>query len=258
MDIYQHFRKDEYEFIDQVLSWKEQVERSFVSKLTDFLDPREQQILEMLISKNQDDLKFGVFGGAKENERKRAIIAPYYEEFSEDTYQLCLLQATYNQKFVSLEHRDVMGAFLSLGVMRKKLGDIFVGNGIIQIITAKEIADFIRANLNSIKNTSVLFEEAPLISFHQENHNWIESDKTVSSLRLDVVLKEIYRISRKDMQDFIKKELVKVNYKTVNDVSFQLQEGDLLSLRGKGRSKLVRINGQSKKEKWKITVAILN
>lgn len=258
MNIYQHFRKDEHEFIDQVLSWKEQVERSFVSKLTDFLDPREQQILEMLISPNHDDLKLGLFGGGKENERKRAIIAPYYEELNEDTYQLCLLQTTYNEKFVSLEHRDVMGAFLSLGIMRKKLGDIFVGNGVVQIVTAKDIADFIIMNLDSIKKTNVLFKEVPLEKYIEEEKKWIESDKTVTSLRLDVVLKEIYRISRKEASEYIKKDLVKVNYKTVDEANFQLQEGDLLSLRGKGRSKLVRINGQTKKEKWKITVAILN
>ncbi|WP_085992459.1 RNA-binding protein [Oceanobacillus senegalensis] len=257
MDIYQHFRKDEQPFIDQVLSWKEQVERTFVPKLTDFLDPREQQIVRMLVGTNHDDLKITTNGGGMYSERERAVIAPLYEEITEDTYMLCLLQATYQDKFIKIEHRDVMGAFLSLGIKRKKLGDIFVGNGIIQIVTTGEIAPFVQLNLTSIKKASISFREVPLSQLIEIEKNWIESEQTVSSLRLDAVLKEIYNISRKDAAKYIYKQLVKVNYKIVEDTKFQVQEGDLFSVRGKGRSKLVTINGQSKKEKWKITTAIL-
>ncbi|RKQ37410.1 RNA-binding protein [Oceanobacillus halophilus] len=258
MDIYQHFRKDEHSFIDQVLSWKEQVERTFIPKLTDFLDPREQQIIEMLIGTNHDELKLYFNGGGVHSERKRAVIAPLYEEIEQDTYQLSLLQAKYQDKFVTLEHRDVMGAFLSLGVKRKKLGDILVKDGVIQIVTAQEIAFYVLTNLNSIKKANIEFGEKPFTSLIEVEKNWIEMDKTVSSLRLDAVLKEIYHISRKDAAEYIKRQYVKVNFKVVEEAKFPLQEGDLLSLRGKGRSKLVKINGQTKKEKWKLTVAILN
>jgi RNA-binding protein YlmH len=48
MNIYQHFRPEEREFIDQVLHWKDFVDSSYTSKLTDFLDPREQHILTIL------------------------------------------------------------------------------------------------------------------------------------------------------------------------------------------------------------------
>ncbi|MYL58698.1 RNA-binding protein, partial [Virgibacillus halodenitrificans] len=41
MELYQHFRKEEQPFIDQVMSWKEDVEQKFEHKITDFLDPRE-------------------------------------------------------------------------------------------------------------------------------------------------------------------------------------------------------------------------
>ena len=49
MSIYQHFRPEERGFIDQVLNWKDFVENKYAPKLTDFLDPREQQILKMII-----------------------------------------------------------------------------------------------------------------------------------------------------------------------------------------------------------------
>ncbi len=90
-----------------------------------------------------------------------------------------------------------------------------------------------------------------------KKENWKEYDKTISSLRLDTVIKEIYGLSRKDAAALIQKLLVKVNYRVVDDVKFQLQEGDMLSVRGKGRSKIVEIRGRSKKDKIKMTAAIL-
>lgn len=257
MDIYQHFRKDEQPFIDKVISWKEQVERNFQPRLTDFLDPREQQIVKMLIGGESSDIKLSFEGGTAEAERKRAVLAPYYDEISIEDFQLTLYQATYQSKFITVEHRDVMGAFLSLGIKRQKFGDITVKNGILQIVLGDEIAPFVRANLNMIKKAKVTLEEKPLSEGLASEQQWDFSDKTVSSLRLDTVLKEIYHLSRKDATAYITKQQVKVNYKVVEDGKYGLQEGDLLSLRGKGRSKLAAVNGTTKKDKLKITIAVL-
>jgi RNA-binding protein YlmH len=257
MDIYQHFRREEHDFIDQVLSWKVQVERTFQSKLTDFLDPREQQIMEMLIGTNTEEITLSFYGGGNYSERKRAIIAPYYEEISNDSFQLALIEASYHEKFVSLSHRDVLGAFLSLGIKRQKAGDMVVGSGKIQIVVNQDISSYVVMNLTGIKRATIKFEEVDLSNLVEKESVWREFEQTVSSLRLDTVLKEIYSISRKDAQDFILKGFVKVNFRTVEDSKFNLREGDMISLRGKGRSKLIRINGQTRKENYRITTARL-
>ncbi|WP_096269959.1 YlmH family RNA-binding protein [Paucisalibacillus globulus] len=257
MDIYQHFRKEEHSFIDQVLSWIEQVERSFQSKLTDFLDPREQQIVEMLVGTAHNDLQMRLFGGGHHSERKRAIIAPYYEVITDEDFNISVVQANYQEKFITLAHRDVLGAFLSLGVKRKKLGDIFAGDGKIQIILDQDFTSFVIMNLTGIKRATVSFEEKQFADLIEYESIWSQSEKIVSSLRLDTMIKEIYSISRKDAQIVIQKGLVKVNYRIVEDSKFILREGDLISLRGKGRSKLVGITGQTKKEKLKVTIALL-
>lgn len=256
--VYQHFRKEEHTFIDQVLSWKESVEKTYQHKLTDFLDPREQQIIESLIGQANDEIQMNLFGGGKYTERKRAILAPYYEELDDSLHQLTLVQATYHKKFITLEHRDVMGAFLSLGISRQKLGDIFVGDGYFQIMVAAEIAPYVITNLTTVKNATIKLSEVPLTTLLEKEMNWVETDQTVSSLRLDVVLSEIYRLSRKDATNLIKKKQVKVNFKLVDVGTYQLFEGDLLSVRGKGRSKLKKINGQTRKEKLRVTTAILH
>lgn len=255
--VYQHFRKEEYTFIDQVLSWKTSVEKTYQQKRTDFLDPREQEIIESLIGQANEELKLDLHGGGSYTERKRAIIAPYYEEIDVTSHGLILVEATYHKKFITLQHRDVMGAFLSLGISRQKLGDIFVEDGYFQMVLAEDIAPYVISNLTKVKNAAIHLKEIPLRSLVKKEMNWLEKDQTVSSLRLDAIISEIYNLSRKDAANFIKRNYVKVNFKIVDNGAFQLFKGDVLSLRGKGRSKLKYINGQTRKGKLRVTTATL-
>ncbi|MBH0229070.1 RNA-binding protein [Halobacillus yeomjeoni] len=257
MEIYQHFRKEERPFIDQVLSWREDVEMKYQRKLTDFLVPREQMILKAVLG-NDADLIHGLYGGTDQVERMRAIIAPEYEVIEEEDYQLTLLEASYPDKFVTLEHRDVLGAFMSLGIRREKLGDLIVRDGTIQIVCASEISDYIRMNLTGVKKATVEFKEKPLEKMLENDETWTTKDTTVSSLRLDVLVKEIYGMSRKKAGMHIDAGHVKVNFRVVEDPSFTLESGDMISLRGKGRSRLDEIHGQTKKEKFKVSTAKLN
>ena len=255
--IYQHFRAEEHPFIDQVLSWREMIERTYQSKLTDFLDPREQQIIEAIIGPNNDEIIFGFYGGTDDSERKRALIAPFYEELTTESYQLTLLEATFNEKFINIEHRDVMGAFLSLGIDRSKLGDIIVSQGIFQLVVAEEIAPYVIANLTSVKHANIRLEEKSFDDMLAYEQNWIQTDKVVSSLRLDVVIRAMYNVSRQEAVNLIIKKQVKVNFKIVEDVAFNLFAGDLISVRRKGRGKLVHIGGRTRKNNLRITTALL-
>src|SRR5699024_11628292 len=97
--------------------------------LNDLLDTYKQQIVEMIMGTDSDDLQVNQCGGGCYSERKRAVIAPFYEEITFDDHQLTLLEGTYHSKFMTLTHRDIMGAFLSLGVKRQTLGDIYSNEG---------------------------------------------------------------------------------------------------------------------------------
>jgi len=256
MEIYQHFRKEEQPFIDQVLSWQDDVERMYQRKLTDFLDPRQQKIFRTIIG-NNDDFVLDEYGGSHSAERKRMILAPYYEEIQTEDFNVTLLEATYPSKFVTLEHKDVLGAFMSLGIKRSKLGDLIVTEDTIQILVAEEIVTYVKMNLTGIKKAGVQFEDKPLEQLLERSEEWSESSGTVASLRLDIILKEIYNLSRQKASLFIEKGLVKVNYQTVDNPAFLLEEEDMISVRGKGRSKLESIEGKTKKDKWRIVTSIL-
>ncbi|MBU5594630.1 RNA-binding protein [Amphibacillus sp. MSJ-3] len=259
MDIYQHFRKDEQPFIDQVLSWREQVERQYILKYSDFLDPREQYIYQSIIGQDEE-INLHFFGGIEGTERKQALLAPYYETVSNESFPIDILTASYPVKFVNIEHRDVLGAFLSLGIMRKKLGDLAIdsNNGRIQIITSADISEYVATHLTSIKKASIQFKKIPISQAILIKDDWKTFETTVSSLRLDVILKHFYHLSRTQATELIKKDLVKVNFKIVEDPSFLVELGDIISCRGKGRSRLNQIIGQTKKQKWRINYARLS
>ncbi|MFB1049646.1 RNA-binding protein [Paraliobacillus sp. JSM ZJ581] len=257
MDIYQHFRKDEQPFIDQMLTWKEQVEIQHRTKYSDFLDPREQQILKSLIG-NDEQFVLEFFGGGEQSERQQAILSPYYQSINLSDFPIVLLQASYPNKFVTIKHRDVLGAFVSQGLARRKLGDIVIDEHNIQIAIAEDVASFVELNLKTIKNASVQWVN---VSFDQaiiSKEQWYERQAAVSSLRLDVLIKEIYRVSRQAAVQAITRGLIKVNFKKVENPAFHVQSGDTFSFRGKGRSRLIELLGQSKKGKWMIRYHILN
>lgn len=257
MSIYQHFRKHEHPFVDQVLSWKEQVMRNYIAYETDFLDPREQQIVESLIGTTNDEVLFSFFGGETNAERKRAIIAPFYEEISPSDFAVKLLEATYHSKFIELKHRDILGAFMSLGIDRKKVGDIVVAKDRFQLMVAEELLTYIQMNLTQVKQANIILKEIPFANWITSNDQWIERHHTVSSLRLDILVKEIYQLSRKTAVQLIKANRVKVNFTDVDDPALQMMEEDLISVRGYGRSKVLELHGKTRKDKLRLTSARL-
>ncbi|PLS16609.1 RNA-binding protein [Bacillus sp. M6-12] len=252
MSIYQHFRPEEKEFIDQAQNLKEQVRNSYAPKLTDFLDPREQQIL-MSITGNDAEVKIEFFGGGEHTERKRAMLFPDYFIPGEEDYQVVLFEVIYPKKFVAMEHRQILGTLMSLGLKREKFGDVLISGDSVQIVAAKEIENYLLANLNKVGKSAVALKEKPLEKIIQAEEKWEETVTTVSSMRLDVVLSSLLNLSREKTKALIISGKVKVNFKEEENTSEECREGDILSVRGFGRCKILSIDGKTKKDKWRIT-----
>ncbi|WP_088067691.1 YlmH family RNA-binding protein [Gottfriedia luciferensis] len=251
MSIYDHYRKEEHVFVDQVMNWKEQVIERYSPKLTDFLDLREQMIMQSIIG-NQTECLVTFFGGCENCERKRAIIYPSYFTPEEKDFSLVAFDLKYATKFTTIAHRQVLGTLMSLGVTRAKFGDILIKNEKIQIIVADEIASFVENNLNSVGKSPITLMKIPFNELIETENDWETSNGTVSSLRLDVLLSEFYNVSRQKAQAMIKAEHVKINQRIIDSTSFICGEGDLFSVKGFGRGLLISIDGLSKKEKWRI------
>jgi RNA-binding protein YlmH len=254
LSIYQHFRQDEKEFVDSVLGWRGQVENQYAPKRTDFLDPRQQHIVQSILGQNEE-VHFSFF--SENTERKRALLYPSYFQPEEEDYGIRLFEIEYPSKFVTIEHRQVLGSIMSLGLKREKFGDILAHEEKIQLILAEEISEFVRMELKQIGKAKVNLQDIPFSELIKSREEWQEKVTTVSSLRLDVVLAAIYNISRQKAQTYIKSNLVKLNWKITENASIEVEAGDVISARGYGRSKLISIEGRTKREKWRISLGIL-
>ena len=123
----QHFRKEELSFLKQVEEWVEEVRLQYAPVLTNYLDPRQQFIVEAIVGQ-YDDVRYYFDGGYIDAERKRCMICPeYYEPISED-FENALFHIQYPKKFATLGHGKILGALMSLGFDRSLIGDI-ISNG---------------------------------------------------------------------------------------------------------------------------------
>ena len=70
-----------------------------------------------------------------------------------------------------------------------------------------------------------------------------EIRSTVASLRLDAVAAAGYGVSRTKLVREIKAERVKVNWQVIANPAHQVEAGDVISLRGRGRLVLHEVQG---------------
>ncbi len=254
IDIYQHFRKEEHDLIDQLIDKCNRANDQYAPVLTTFLDPRGQYIMEVVVG-SFDDLNVTFYGGPY-SERKRAFIAPSYFEPTKEEFEIVLIEVDYPQKFVTLQHQHILGTIMSLGIEREQLGDIVVSDKI-QFTLTKQLESYLILELNRIKGATVKLNSIPIKDMIQSKENWQSFDTTVSGLRLDVVLKDMIRKSRTISKQLIDKKRVKVNHTVIDAADFQLDSGDLLSIQGFGRAMITDIGGKTKKDKIRISYKTL-
>lgn len=256
-NVLQHFRKEEQPFIEQVVSLMREVEDRYAPKLTDFLDPRQQFIVDS-IRRQYEDIGSTAEGTLEHAERKRVLLFPSYYTPSDNDFSMRVVEVHYPTKFVTLKHKDVLGSMMSLGIDRSKFGDIRVQDGAIQFVVALEVLDYVRANFTSIGKVKVHIDEIEdPIDYFAQQEEWTTETLTVSSLRLDTVIASIFNISRQKSASLIQSGKVKVNWSEKDQVSLELQELDLLSIRGHGRVKLMMIEGRTKKDKVRLQIGRL-
>ncbi|MCC9701760.1 RNA-binding protein, partial [Streptococcus agalactiae] len=161
----------------------------------------------------------------------------------------------YNAKFNHLTHAKIMGTLLNyLGVKRSILGDILVEEGCAQVLVDSQMTNHLVHSVTKIGTASVQLAEVPLSKLLTPKQDIQKLTVIASSLRLDKILATILKISRTQSTKLIEADKVKVNYATVNRVSEQLVEGDLISVRGYGRFTLNHNLGLTKNQKYKLEV----
>ena len=214
-------------------------------KLTGFLTPFEQEIAGT-VANSLGQLKLEFDGGFSGAERQRAAFC--HEDFQgTPAFEIAVVDAKWNAEFARLSHRDVLGSIMSLGVDRKHVGDIIATKELAHIIVDKKMADYFIANLTHIGESSVKVELGDLSSIAPKEERTKEIRSTVASLRIDSIAAAGFGMSRSKAADEIKAEKLKLNWQTVKNASQSIKEGDIISMRGRGRLEVSEVRGLTKK-----------
>ncbi|GIP16710.1 RNA-binding protein S4 [Paenibacillus montaniterrae] len=251
---YSHFHPEERAFVDRAQEWIERSAELHELRRTDFLDPRQQFIISTLCSRNgMVNIRFD--GGYEAAERKRALIAPDYRDLEYEDAELSVLQVTSQaEKFHELDHGDFLGALLGLGIKRDRIGDIHLHDSFCHIVVADQMSQFLDISLRQVHRLHVLTDVLPIDKLQPVQQRLEELSFTVASMRLDGIASDAYRISRSKIVDPIKAGRCRVNWKAVEDPSAQLQAGDVVSIKGLGRFKVLEVDGVTKKGRIRVKI----
>lgn len=140
-----------------------------------------------------------------------------------------------------------MGSILGLGVKRGKIGDIHVLDDGCHVVVAADIADYLAMNLTGVHRIQVSTEVLPLSALRNSEVKLEVMDLTVASLRLDGIAADVTRLSRSKILAPIKAGRVRVNWKVEEDPSCSLKDGDMVSIQGFGRFKVLEVGSLTKK-----------
>ncbi len=221
---------------------------------TPFLSPREQEMARYLFG-SEPGLQF--FGGYEDAERKMLVYLPEYLEdcgyFESEDSPLCCLRATYFEED-SLSHKDFLGALMGAGIARETLGDILVGKGSCDFFVTAEIAPYVLQNLLSAGRTHLHLERIPLSQVEIAQPQVKEIRDTVASLRLDSILSSGFRIGRSLACDYIAAGKAQMNGLPCEKPDKTVTEGMKISVRGLGKIKVVKVNGQTKKGRISVVI----
>ena len=130
-------------------------------QFTRFMDPGALDLARQAAGRQRVGVRF--YGGYPDAER---VMAAFYDgEPPEDwEYPLRVLRISWNPKFASPAHRDLLGAVVGLGIEREATGDIVMATWrdrpCAALFSTDELADYIAANLDSAGRATVKVEPA--------------------------------------------------------------------------------------------------
>lgn len=226
----------------------------------DFLNLYEQNLLQKIIL--QEKIQNCLFSSGIEN-GERKILLFYPDKLSDLIKQnpenilpiKCIRIKLPKEMYNTYNHRDYLGGLIKLGIKREKIGDILVFEDGADILILEEIENFLLNNISSLTRfskseiNSVEIENIRKKEIHRKEINII-----VPSLRVDAIISEVLHTSRGKAEILLQEGRVFLNYEQIMKGTKQIKEKDILTVRGKGKFEISKIDGQTRNGRIKITV----
>ncbi|MGN0778635.1 MAG: YlmH/Sll1252 family protein [Aristaeellaceae bacterium] len=215
-----------------------------------FLTAEEQSLARQEARRCGVEVSFS--GGWQEAERVQPCFHPAWEE---PVFTLQWLEIRWNGKFARVDHRDLLGSLMALGMDRSFLGDLIALEDHAYLCALPEMAlrlpmEWEKAG-NAVIRVTVL-DEPPAL----EPPKGVMLRDTVASLRLDSVLAAGMKISRARASELIRQGVVSVDHQLEERTDRMMTVGQILSIRGFGRVRLREVGQPTRKDRLPIALEI--
>lgn len=243
----QHFAKDSEtkQFFASALDKIQQANTRNQMTSTGFFTPEEAADFPLLLAQLKIKDPYHFTGGYPSASRSICVFPPPWEQdFQEEQAPLSVIEATIKGE---VGHRDVLGSLMSLGLTRRKFGDILLDSTQCQVLVLEETAPILLSQWSSVGRYPLSLKESPLTQLKVPEQSLKDIVSTVATLRLDSVLATGFSLSRSKASSFISSGAVTINHKECKKPDKQINQGDILVCRGYGKCLVTEIKGESKK-----------
>lgn len=226
----------------------EMAERYNTPRFSDFLNETERAS----VSANRLDRGGVWFGGYEGAGRNVLGFFPEWEEPNCERFPISAVKIT-NKSNRLLSHREYLGTIMSLGIERRKVGDISVFEGGAYVFASSDIAEYVSA-IEKVSGCGVKAELIKPSECDIAEPKYVMLDIVSASMRLDAVTAAVLKLSRKKSTDYILGGKCFVNHIEITHTDYNLSEGDLLSFRGFGRAEIVATGGGTRSGRLHIKI----
>lgn len=236
---------------------EDQVNKALKSGIgaTKFLTPAEQTEAFGLITHQKYNQIVNIVkeGGYENAERSRLIFLNKQWGKLNRHELITALILEFRQQY-TIGHRDILGALMNMGIERNTIGDIETKKKQPSLVCSPEIGQYILDNLKKIGNIGVVVKGIPLEELGSRIEELEIKHIITSSMRVDCLVAEVFNLSRNEASNLIQQRKVSLNHKLVVKQDDNVEEGDTIALRGKGKVKVLDIEGKTKKDRIKLII----
>lgn len=217
---------------------------------SNFLDPAQAEIAQQAASVERVPIE--LWGGCPDAER---TVAAFGWPDDAIEWPIAIMEAAWDGRFSSCQHRDVLGSLMALGVERECFGDIIIDtdNSRALLFALERMEDFLCRNWESAGRASLkvrrILDAGEIPPPRGETRRI-----TVQSPRLDAVLAAAFNLSRAEAQQTVRSGKVRLSFKECVNIDRQLEPGDIVSVRGMGRFKLIEEQGRTRRDRLGLAI----